>query len=214
MRPIVVTVGPLAAAAPALYAASQTPVSGTPLTLSGTAADQGRRALLTYGAEGAARSLIITGKNASGDVIGETLAVPSGGAGSVQSVLDYVSISKALPLGGGWTAAATLGTNGVASSPWIFLDNYGFPQTALQVVAVGTVNYTVEQSLDDPNVVPPLPVMPPQNVTWFPHPVLQAQTASAQDNYGYVPKMTRITLNSGTGSVTYTVIQATAPLRF
>jgi hypothetical protein len=214
VRPIVVTVGPLAAAAPALYAASQTPVSGTPLTLTGTLADQGRRALLTYGAEGAARSLILTGKNASGDVIGETLAVPSGGAGTVQSVLDYVSISKALPLGGGWTAAVTLGTNGVASSPWIFLDNYGFPQTALQVVAVGTVNYTVEQSLDDPNVVPPLPVVLPQNVAWFPHPVLAAQTGSAQDNYGYVPKMTRITLNSGTGSVTYTVIQATAPLRF
>jgi len=71
--------------------------------------DSPRRILLTFGVEGSARTLVLTGTNWSGLTITETLAVPSGAGATVASVLDYATLTSALPLGGGWTAAATLG---------------------------------------------------------------------------------------------------------
>lgn len=213
MRPISVTVGPLATANAALLASSATPVSGTPLTLLTNTLDTPRRIILTAGSEAAQRTLVLVGTSVNGDPIGETLTIPATTVGAVQSVLSYKTLTSATPLGGGWTAAATLGTNTVASSRWIFLDSWGFSATALQVTVSGTVNYTVEQTLDNPNNRAPLPVIAPAAVTWLPHPVLAGLAVSAQDNYAFVPQLVRLTLNSGTGSATLTVIQAAGPLR-
>lgn len=211
MRPIIVTVGPLAAASANAIALSQTPTSGTALTLNGALVangvavmDEPRRVLLTYGSEGAARTLVISGTDFFGMTISETISVPSGSAGTVSSVLDYATVTGLLPAGGGWTAAVTVGTNSVASSRPVFLDIYGWPNTMLQVTVSGTVNYTVQQSADDPNMVGLA------NVAWQSHPdtgVVNA-TASAQTNYFFTPFVSRILLNSGTGSVTYTLTQS------
>lgn len=146
----VVQIGNLAAANAALFAASQTPVSGTPLTLTGSAADQARRVLLTFGNEASNRTMLITGKDRNGNTISETLAVPSGAGATVQSLQDFLSITSALPLGGGWSAAVTLGTNGVASSAWQQINREITPiQIGLVVVVVGTVNFTIEYTYDD-----------------------------------------------------------------
>lgn len=113
----------LAAASANNLATSQTPTSGTPLTLNGSAVTGGvgvldtqRRVLLTFGDEASARTLVLTGTNSQGTTIGETLSIPAGGSSTVASLRDYLTITKALPLGGGWTAAVTLGTNGVGST--------------------------------------------------------------------------------------------------
>lgn len=209
MRPITVTVGPLAAGSANYYSVSATPTSGTPLTLAHTATpDLPRRVLLTYGSEGGARTLVLVGTNWQGTTITETLAVPSGGAGTVQSVLDYKTLISATPLGGGWTAPATLGTSGVASSPWVRTDDYGFAPVGLAAEVTGTVNYTVQASDDDPNQIAPLPVTLPAAMTWISHSVLVAQTASAMDSYSVRPTWVRVLLNSGAGSVALVVSQA------
>lgn len=208
MRPISASVGPLASANAAILSASATPVSGTPLTLLTNSLDTPRRVIVTAGSEAAPRSLVLVGTTVNGDTVSETIAIPATTAGAYQSVFDYKTVKSATPLGGGWTAAATLGTNTVASSRWIQLDNWGFPQVALQCAVSGTVNYTVEQSLNDPNDPNDVTAA---NMTWLQHPVLFAQTASAQDNYAYLPKWIRVTLNSGSGSVRLTAIQATGP---
>lgn len=90
---------------------------------------------------------------------------------------------------------------GPKSSNAIPLDYFNIPAVSLQVVVTGTVNYTVEQTLDDPAVA---------GATWFPHPDINlvAQSINRQGNYAYTPRATRITLNSGTGSVAFTVLQA------
>lgn len=214
MRPLTTTVGPLAGASAAYYVASATPVSGTALTLVHTTTpDVPRRLSVAYGSEGSARTLVVIGTmQLNGPLVTETIAIPAGGGGSpVQSVLDYYSILSITPAGGGFTAAITIGTNAVASSTWLRLDNYGFPQCALQVDVIGTANFTVEQSLEDPN--DPQSGVTPATMVWLPHSVLAAQTASAQNNYAYVPLWTRCTLNSGSGSCKYTVVQAVSPLR-
>lgn len=92
-------------------------------------------------------------------------------------------------------------SGGAKSSNPILLDYFCLPAVSLQVVVTGTVDYTVEQTLDDPAV---------SGATWFSHPDtnLVSQTVNRQGNYAYTPRATRITLNSGTGSVAFTVLQA------
>lgn len=198
MRVISVTVGPLAAPNAALFVASVTPTSGTLLTLAATKPDTPRRVLLTFGNEASSRTLVLTGTNVSGNTITETLAVPSGAGATVASVLDYATLTSALPLGGGWTAAATLGTNGVASSAWIRSDDWAAAPAGLQINVTGTVNYTVEQSFDDPNLVLPQIAVTPAKMQWIAHSVLNGLTTDQISSNQTVPPWTRLTINSST----------------
>jgi len=216
MRAITLTAGPLVAAAANNIALSQTPTSGVALTLNGSLVTAGvaildtpRRVLLTFGNEGSARTLVLAGTDRYGATQSETLAVASGAGATIQSVLDYKTVTSALPAGGGWTAAATLGTSGVASSAWARMDSYGFAQVALGVDVTGTVNYSVESSMDDPNLVAPQVPVAVSAMQWNAHPNLASQTAKANDNYPVAPAWVRLTLNSQTnpGSATLIVRQ-------
>ena len=84
----------------------------------------------------------------------------------------------------------------------IIMDYHGQPEVSLQVVVTGTANYTIQQTLDNPNNG--------GTPTWFDHPDtnLVAQTVNRQGNYAYIPTAIRLQLNSGTGSATLTVVQA------
>lgn len=215
MRPIIVTVGPLAAASANNIALSQTPTSGTALTLNGALVTGGvavldtpRRVLLTYGNEGSARTMVVTGTGGTGQVRSETLTVPSGAPGTVATVLNYKTVTSIVPAGGGYTAAVTVGTNGVASSEPIFLDSWPIPATSIQCTVSGTVNYTVQTTLDDPNS--PYNPVALTAVTWVnsSDSAVVAATATAQSNLAFIPSYVRVLLNSGTGSVTMTVIQS------
>lgn len=93
---------------------------------------------------------------------------------------------------------------GVGSTNALPLDIHGRPEISLQVAVSGTVNYTVQQTLDNPftTAVP----------TWFDHPDvnLVAQTVQRQGNYAFVPAAVRVTVNSGTGTATLTIVQSGA----
>lgn len=83
------------------------------------------------------------------------------------------------------------------------LDIHGRPDISLQVAVTGTVNYTVQQTLDnvfDTTITP----------VWFDHPDtnLVAQTVNRQGNYAYVPAAVRLVVNSGTGTARLTIIQS------
>jgi hypothetical protein len=90
---------------------------------------------------------------------------------------------------------------GAKTSNPIIMDYFGQPEVSLQVVVSGTVNWTVQQTLDDPNNG--------GTVTWFPHPDtnMVTQIVNRQGNYAYVPVAVRLLLNSGSGSATLTVVQ-------
>ena len=93
-------------------------------------------------------------------------------------------------------------SGGVKTSNPIIMDYHGQPEVSLQVVVTGTADYTVQQTLDNPNNG--------GTPTWFDHPDtnLVAQTVNRQGNYAYIPTSIRLQLNSGTGSATLTVVQA------
>ena len=98
-------------------------------------------------------------------------------------------------------------TNVVAGSAPIVTDFYANPyNVGMGVVVNGTVNYTVQHTFDD---VLNASVTP----TWFNHPSLAAQTATADGNYAFPVRAIRIFLNSGSGTVTLTIIQSGMPGR-
>jgi hypothetical protein len=108
------------------------------------------------------------------------------------------------------TANVTVGDGGtpLAATPWVRLDEWAQAQTSIQCTASGTVNYTVQSSNDDPNSATN-PVLP-QNVTWITTNDTNAvgATTSILTNYLISPLWVRVILNTGSGSVTATVIQA------
>lgn len=215
MRPITVTVGPLATASANNIALSQTPT--TAFTLNGSTVvggvavlDVARRVLFTPVGNESANTFTIIGTDAAGNTITDKVA--GGNATATYSNLDFKTVTS-ITLSTGAAAAITVGTNGIASSAWVRLDGWAFPQVSIQCTVNGTVNYTVQQTLDDPNssTNPVLPYL----VTWVSSSDTNVvgATATQQSNYAFVPTFARILLNSGTGSVTATFLQAgNAPL--
>jgi len=216
MRPIVVTVGPLTAASANNIAQSQTPGAAGALTLNGSTVvngvavlDHPRRVLITTG--DTTHIFTVTGTNASGMPISEVVGPITTSAYTTQDFLTVTSVT----INAAATAAVTVGTNGVASSAWVFLDSWALPMTSIQCDVSGTVNYTVQSTLDDPNS-PTNPVAP-SAVTWVSSPDTNAVGAAAaiQTSYGgfaayaaLSPTYVRILLNSGSGTVTATLVQA------
>lgn len=83
-------------------------------------------------------------------------------------------------------------------------------QLTIEVLVTGTVNYTVYTTMDDvmglPNPSSWSPTTP--SPTWTADSVLAAQTASGTTTINDPIQAWKVTLNSGTGSLAITGIQA------
>src|SRR6202012_1301839 len=189
MRPIVVTVGPLTAASANNIAQSQTPGAAGALALNGSTVvngvavlDHPRRVLITTG--DTTHIFTVTGTNASGMPISEVVGPITTSAYTTQDFLTVTSVT----INAAATAAVTVGTNGVASTAWIFLDSWALPIVSIQCDVSGTVNYTVQSTLDDPNT--PTNPVPPAAVTWVNSPDTNAAAATGaiQTSYGGVAR--------------------------
>jgi len=181
---------------------------------SGTATlDMARRIIITSGGDDTGITFALQGTDWAGNTISETITGVSGAAAS--SVLDYLTVTSIRTSG---AAAGTLivGTNAIAGSPWVRFDDYAAnAQVALQCTVSGTANYTVQQTMEDPNrQTNQSPTATYQwarsAVSWVNHPdtALVAATTTKQGNYGYAPIFARVVLNSGSGTVTSTFRQA------
>lgn len=211
MRPIITAAGPLATAGATKIAAAQNPV-GTSFTLNGSLVTGGvaylgsmRRVLFTTVADETGVNFTVTGTNLAGDVLTETLAGVNNS--TTYTALDFytvTSVTKSAALAGN----VSIGTNGIGGSPWVMFDSWASPAVALQVDVSGTVNYTIQQSLDDPN--DPANPVAAASMVWVnsSDTNVVGATAAAQSNYAFAPRYARILLNSGSGTATATFIQA------
>lgn len=97
---------------------------------------------------------------------------------------------------------------GATRSTLVRMDEWAGPNIAIQCTASGTVNYTVQSSLDDPND-PSNPVAQ-ASMTWVSSSDTNAvgATGTIQTNYFFIPRFISFLLNSGNGTVTMTVIQS------
>lgn len=210
MQPIVVSVGPLAGASANNICLSQTPSAGA-LTLNGALAsggvatlDKPRQILFTFAADESGHNFVVTGTNWSGLKISETVAGTT--AGTKATVLSYATVTS-ITIDTNATGAITVGTNGVADSPWVRLDGWANPSLAKACVTSGTVNYTVQFSMDDPNS--PTNAVTPAEMTWNSDSDTNFvnATGTKAGSWAYIPVWARILLNSGSGTVTMTVQQ-------
>ena len=212
MQPIVKTVGPLAAASANSIALSQTPAGAGALTINGALASGGvatitvpARITIASAGNDSGNTFVVVGTDHAGNGITETITGPN--TTSVTSVLTYKTVTS-VTISAAAAGAITVGNSQSGSSPSIALDPWAFPQVAIQCSVTGTVNYTVQQTLDNPN--DPVNPIARTSMQWVDHPDtnLVAATATMQGNYGYAPLFMRLVINSGSGSVRMTVIQA------
>jgi len=207
MRPYVYTLGPIATADANGIAQAQNPAGAGELTLNGALVVDGvallgdaRRVLITAAADESDRTFTITGTDWFGNSISEEITGPN--ATTTYTNSDFLTVTSVVTSGAG-SGNIEIGTNDIASSPPMILDYMARPQVSLQVAVTGTVNWTVQQTLDNVFNVDE------EDIVWLDHSDtnMVAQTVNRQGNYAFVPFATRITLNSGTGSLVYTVIQ-------
>ena len=198
--------------APSALGDSQVSYGGTPGTVGAlfstttntVTLDTARRVLLTYGNEAAARTMVITGTNHFNNPITETLNIPAGGAGTIATLQDFLTVTQVLPGGGGWTAAVTVGTNSFGSSPWLAVSTMVTPVIlGVTCVVTGAVNYSIEYTNDNPNGIGLIAAVIPNPFS----PVsLFQQSTSIASSIDQPFQFWRLTINSGTGSVTATGI--------
>lgn len=206
MQPISVTVGPLAAASANNIALSQTTAGAADLTLNGALVSGGvatldvpRRVLITNVGNDSAITFTVYGTWMGGQTISETLQGTSGS--TVATTVDFKTVTRIAVSGATSVSGVTVGTNGVAGSSWVRLDSWADAQTAIQCNATGTVNYTVQVTMDDPNdPTNPVSIV---NTTWLNTNDTDAITAIGDvfTNFDWTPTYARILLNSGTGTV-------------
>lgn len=221
MIPVVVTVGPLTASAANNIATSQSAAGAAALTINGSLATSGiatldtaRRVLITSAADDSAVTFRVTGTNHTGNKIQETVTGSNGG--TVATASDFKTVTE-VRTSAATAGNVTVGTNGVASSPW-FITNYhaATPSMSIGVVVSGTVSYTIEYTYDNPNDNQNKlgsqgdPGNYPSIPTSFSHATLVTQTATADGVISNPIFAWRLTLNSQTnpGYATATAIAA------
>jgi len=212
MRPVVVTVGPLAAASANNIALSQTVTGAANVVLNGALVsggvatlDKPRQILITNVGNDSGITFTVVGTDRYGASLSQTVTGTSGS--SVATTVDYATVTRITTSGSTSVSGITVGTNSVAGSDWVRFDDFAPSNISIQCNVTGTVNYTIQSTLDDPNnATNPVSIV---NVTWVNSSDSNVVGASAtkQSNYLFAPIFARVLLNSGTGSVATTFVQ-------
>jgi hypothetical protein len=172
---------------------------------------QPRRISFTSGGADTGITFTITGTDVNGNTQSSTVTGASGAA--AYSTLSYKTITSIIASGATATTL-TVGTaadsisGGAASSRWVRFDNWAPSYISIQCTVSGTVNYTVQSSMDDPNA----PINPPaaSAVTWVnsSDADVVGATTTVNSNFIFAPVWARVVLNSGTGTVTAQFMQS------
>lgn len=206
MQPITVSVGPLGAATPDSLAASQTVSGAAFVVLSATTVSPAQRIGITSGGNDSAVTFTVIGTTYGGQPATEVIQGTNGGV--AVSVLDYETVISIKTSGSTSASGIEVGTVESAGSRWVRLDSWANAETSIQVNVSGTVNYTVQVTMDDPNS-PTNPVAI-QNVAWLNTNDADVVSAISNkfSNFQFTPTFARVVLNTGSGTITGTFAQA------
>lgn len=199
MQPISVTVGAVAAN-DQLVAASQNVVAAGALTLAAGAASIAYPAqlVLTTSADYTGVNFTVVGTNANSQVQTEVIAGPN--TTTANSVLYYSSVTSITASAGVVGGAVKVGSTGLTSTRWVRFDSFANAVTAIQVDASGTVNFTVQTTMDDPNDPVSAPAI--TAVNWVSDANFTSKSATTVGSFTATPTFARVIQNSGTGSAT------------
>jgi hypothetical protein len=167
--------------------------------------DTARRVLFTSAGNDSGITFAIAGTDENGQSISE--AVTGANASTAATALNYATVTSIKP-SAAVASTLTVGTNGVASR-MVRLDDYASnAQAAIAVVVSGTVNYSVQTSMDDPGWL--YSGITPQAMSWIDSTdsAVVSATATKSSTLTVAPLFVRLLLNSGTGTATLTIRQA------
>lgn len=206
MQPITVSVGPLASANTTIIADAQTSNVATDLTLQSPVVvlDEPRQVQISSDGDETGVNFTVVGTTYSGQSISEVIAGPN--ATTANSVLDFLTVTQ-VSTSAALSGNASVGTSNVAHSRWVRMDSWADPQSVVQVATDGTVTYSVETTMDDPNSAtnPVAPV----DVNWST--VSDANLVSANSTVSgyidYTPTFVRLAVADGNGTATMTIAQ-------
>lgn len=187
----------------------QTPLAGGDLDLDGILVTDGvadltsqRQVLFTFAADETGRTFVVYGTDDQGISISESVA---GTATTAVTLLNYNTVTR-ITIDAASAGALTVGTNGVGATPWQIVNwhvapmNFGFAG-----LVTGTVNYTVQYTMEDPGGTYPNGSEIP---TAFNITDLASKSADTAAGWTTPIAAWRVQVNSGTGSVTVAVLQA------
>lgn len=170
--------------------------------------DVARQVLFTSAGNDSGITFTLSGTDFNGQPISEV--VTGANATTATSALSYKTITS-IASSGAVATTLTVGTNGVAHSPWVRFDDYAAnSQTTIAAIVSGTVNYDIETSMSDCNALGDPAYGSPSAMSWLQSldTNVVGATASKSSYFAYTPIFARVKLNSGTGTVTTTFRQA------
>ena len=216
MRPITLSIA-LAASDGNGICTTQTTTGADDLTINGALAtggvatledEQARQVIITSaGSDESGLTFTVTGTDADGNTIIDAVTGP-GASATVTSGLMMQTVTN-IAVDGAITGNVTVGTNGVGATKWIKPNLHISPfDVRFGCDVTGTINYTMQHSFDDVDSVPLDSTNVSDVPTAFAHANTAAQTADDNDSYTSPVRAMRVLVNSGTGTVATTWIQA------
>jgi len=199
MRPVTFS-RTLAAAAVGAICASQTTAGAGNLLINGTLASAGVATLaaqqtvgITSAGNDSAVNFTVTGTDDQGRVISQTIAGPN--ANTVQTTLNYRTVTQ-IAVSAAVASAVTVDTLQIGGSQEIPVDRYlGPTDISVGVIVTGTLNYTVQWTLDDVFGAAPGPF------TWFSAGAnLVGASTTQSGSIGAPVSAIRLLTNSGNGA--------------
>ncbi len=186
-------------------ATTQTPGAAGNLTLAGTAVSGGVATLVSSGAalvtitsagDDHTKTFTIYGTDESGIPQSEGLA--GANIGVATSTLYYQTVTR-IAVSAATAGAVTAGMSGVGVTRWVNFNIHAQPTNiSVGYDTTGTVNYTAQYTYDDPSSVTKI---------WTDSRV-SAATGDLDTTYNDPVAAIRVLLNSGSGTVAMTAIQA------
>lgn len=212
MQPINVTVGSFPVADTDAIAATQTPAGAGNLTLTSSpyTLDPPRQVTITCAGSDAARSFTVTGTTYGGASISEV--IPGSNASTTTGNLDFATVTS-IAVDAATAGAVTAGYAQSGGSRWVRMDSWANAQSVVQVSVSGTVTYSVQTTMNDPN--DPVEPVNVQDVVWLDalDANLVSESTSKSGYFAYTPTYVRIIGSGGDGYATMTIAQfSNAPL--
>lgn len=197
MRPIYQTVA-LSATDVDVLAVVQAPLGAGNLTLTGTQPAGPQTVSITSDDDDSGNTFTVYGTNAENLTISEAITGPN--TATVNSTLYFKTVTR-VAISAASVGNVSVGVVALGAGPWIPMDYIQVPfNVGFGCVVTGTVDYTVQHSFDDPFADTP-------NFTAFDNAFVDGETTNEDGNYAFPVRAIRLKINSGSGSVAFTVLQ-------
>lgn len=165
-----------------------------------------RQVTITPTGNESSNTFVVTGTNSMGAVVSETVAGKNATASTTNT---YFLTVTSVTIANDAANALTVGMTNTAASPWVRFDDFAPSNISIQCDVTGSVTYSVQSSLDDPN--DPFSPTAVGSMTWVDSSDTNVvgAVATKQSNFLFAPKFARVVLTTtSTGSVSTVFLQS------